>query len=411
MSSPIALKRDMRVMTLIGTAHGFSHFYQLALPPLFPLMHAELGYSFTELGVLVMAMYLSSAILMPLAGVMVDRIGARGMLIAGLALMSVATLGYGFFTDYEVLFALAVLVGAGNAVFHPCDYSVMTATIAPERIGRAYSAHIFLGYLGYAFAPIAMAGAGALWGWQAAIIGGGLVGFAAVAIVGLGSGEFRDSTHEKAELPASDRAKPTNREALAVLFQAPILLCWVFFLLVAMAQIGLSTKATSLLNLPGTWNIDLNTAGLIVSIFLFAIPMGVLGGGWLADKTSRHQQVVAIGYGTGAVLMFLLWAIELPVIGIGAVFLACGLLFGLAYPSRDMIVRDSTPKGASGKVFGFVYSGMDVGSLATPVVFGWFIDTGIPRESFLCVAILWFASIFALMATRATSRKQEAVTA
>ncbi len=405
MSSALALRRDLRVMTLIGTAHGFSHFYQLALPPLFPLIHRDLGLSFTELGALVMAMFLSSAVLMPLAGVLVDRIGARFVLLAGFGLMAGATLGYGLVDDYRLLFALAVLAGAGNAVFHPCDYSVMTATIAPERLGRAYSAHIFIGYLGYAFAPIAMAGIGALWGWRAAIVIGGLVGFAAVALVAAASGDFRDSTHERADRPAVGRSRATARGPLTVLFGAPILLCWTFFLLVSMAQIGLSTKATSLLTLPGTWRMDLGTAGLIVSIFLFAAPAGVLGGGLIADRTRHHQTVVAIGYGVGAALMFLIWLADLPVIGIGAVFLACGLLFGLAYPSRDLIVRASTPRGSSGTVFGFVYSGMDVGALATPVVFGWFIDTGIPRESFLCVAILWFASIFALMATKAMTAR------
>ena len=410
MRSPVAVRRDLRVMTLIGTAHGFSHFYQLALPPLFPVIHRDLGLSFTELGALVMAMFLSSAVLMPLAGVLVDRIGARFVLLAGLGLMAGATLGYGLFSDYEVLFALAVLAGAGNAVFHPCDYSVMTATIAPERLGRAYSAHIFIGYLGYALAPIAMAGIGAVWGWRAAIIAGGLVGFAAVALVAAGSGDFRDSTDEKADRPASGPSRSSARAAFAVLSGAPILLCWTFFVLVSMAQIGLSTKATSLLTLPGTWNIDLETAGLIVSVFLFAVPAGVLGGGLIADRTRHHQPVVAVGYGIGSALMFLVWLADLPVAGIGAVFLACGLLFGLAYPSRDLIVRASTPKGASGTVFGFVYSGMDVGSLATPVAFGWFIDTGIPRESFLCVAILWFASIFVLTATRASAERRAPVT-
>lgn len=314
--------------------------------------------------------------------------------------MAGATILYGLASSYEVMIVAALLAGVGNSVFHPCDYSVLSATVSEQRVGRAFGFHIFGGYIGYGLAPIFMVALGLAYGWQTAIIAAGLSGFVLLAILAMGSHEFRDSTHEKETGPA---AAPGLRQVLGALFQPHILLCWLFFGFVAMGQIGLQTKSAAILSLPGTFGLDVETAALFVSIMLFGVPIGVLLGGYLADRMSRPNLIIGVTYTVAAALMLLMWRAPLGAEIIAAIYLLTGVSYGIAFPSRDMLVRRAAPKGSSGKVFGFVYSGMDVGSLITPVLFGWFIDAGFPRAAYLCIAALWFGSIFLIMGSSAVS--------
>lgn len=395
-------RRDFKVIRLVGLAHGLSHFYQLSLPPLFPLINRQEGLSFTELGLLSLVMYLASAVMQTPAGFLVDRFGARKVLMSGIALMGGATALYGLIPSYDAMVVAAVLAGAGNSVFHPCDYSVMSATVSEGRMGRAFSLHMFGGYLGYAVAPIVLAFLGEAMGWRAAVVASGLVGVVALLVLAPGSAVFHDSRHLRAKDAESG---PTLRDSARLLFRAPILLCWVFFLSVAMGQVGLQNTSASILTLPSTFGLDLKLAGTMVTLMLFGVPAGILIGGALVDRIKRPDMIATAGYGAAAIMMLLLWRLPLGPAAIAAIYLFAGVVYGFAFPARDLLVRRTTPKGASGKVFGFIYSGSDFGSLATPVVFGWLIDVGQPRLAFLCVAGLWLVGIFLLRATTASAAR------
>ncbi len=403
MTANSAVNRDTKVIGVVSLAHGCSHFYQLALPPLFPLIHRQEGYDYAELGGLVVALYLASALCQPAAGFLVDRFGARLMLLCGLAIQAGATVLMGVLPSYEALFVLAVAVGVGNSVFHPCNYSVMSATITERRLGRAYSIHMLGGFLGYALAPAVLTVLGTTLGWQSAIIVAGLAGFAVLAMVAAWSGDFRDSRHERR---TETHTETKVGEFIGALFQGPILLCWLFFAIMAMAQIGLQSKSVSILSLPDTFAIDIETAGRILTAYLLATALGVMCGGYIAERTHRHDTVVAVGYGIAALLMMVLWRLTPAAETIFAIYIAVGVIYGLAFPSRDIIVRNATPKESSGKVFGFVYSGMDFGSLVTPALFGWLIDIGASQSAFLCIAVLWILSILVLKASGAAASRR-----
>ena len=400
------LHRDRRVTTLIGISHGASHFYQLALPPLFVLMNASHGFSFKELGILTAAFYITSAIFQPPSGFLVDRFGARVVLLGGLGLMAVSTALMGLLPYYPILFVLSVLAGAGNSVFHPCDYSIMNATISEKRIARAFSYHMFGGYIGYAAAPLAMTAIGTAFGWQVAILLAGLLGLVIFASLWGGSRDFRDSRHERAESGATSQ---TLRESLGALVQAPIVFCWFFFLIVAMGQIGLQTFSPTLMQ--KIYAFDLEIGGAFVTVMLFGVTAGVLSGGYIVEYFRRPDRIVTIGYLTAVVVILAIWRFDIPQTLLYGAYALIGYMYGVAFPSRELLVRAATPKGASGRVFGFVYSGMDVGSAITPVLFGWFVDTGIPRSAFLCVAVFWMTSIVIIHMTNIASQRRAAVPA
>jgi MFS family permease len=382
-------------------SHGASHFYQLALPPLFTLINIAEGYSFVELATLTLAFYIASAICQPFSGFLVDRFGARRVLLAGLGMLAAATTLIGAMPFYPAMFLLSIVAGIGNSVFHPCDYSIMNATISESRMARAFSFHMFGGYAGYVLAPVSMIFLGNLIGWQSAIIVAGAVGLVLFAILWSGSRDFRDSTHERAE---SGEVQEPLKQSLKALTRAPVIMCWVFFFFVAMGQMGLMTFVPTLMH--EIYAFDLQAAGAFVSVMIGAVMVGVLCGGYLGDVFHKPDVVVTTGYIIGAFLVACIWHFELTTWQLYVIFAVVGFLYGVVFPSRELLIRAATPKGASGRVFGFVYSGMDFGAALIPVLFGWFVDTGIPRTAFLCVAILWLLSVVVMLMTNAATKKQ-----
>ena len=395
------LRRDRRVISLIGVSHGASHFYQLALPPLFLLINGAEGFSYVQLASLTMAFYIASAVCQPFSGFLVDRFGARVVLLAGLGLLAGATTLMGIIPILPVLLVLSILAGIGNSVFHPCDYSIMNATISEGRMARAFSFHMFGGYAGYVLAPVSMIFLGNLVGWQLAITAAGAVGLVLFAILWGGSRDFRDSTHERAE---SGAAQEPLRESVKTLTTAPVIMCWVFFFFTAMGQMGLMTFVPTLMH--EIYSFDLQAAGAFVSVMIGAVMIGVLCGGYIGDLFRKPDLIVTGGYTVGAFLVASIWLLDLSSWQLYGIFAVVGFLYGVVFPSRELLIRAATPKGASGRVFGFVYSGMDFGAALIPVLFGWFVDTGIPRTAFLCVAILWLLSVVVMQMTNAATKKQ-----
>ena len=71
-----------------------------------------------------------------------------------------------------------------------------------------------------------------------------------------------------------------------------------------------------------------------------------------------------------------------------------GLAIGVGGPSRDMMIKKATPKGATGHVYGMVYSGLDVGFAVSPLVFGVFMDHGWFGATLLGAAFVLLLSVW-----------------
>ena len=183
LARPESFRRDARVIGLVGVAHGISHFFQLALPPLFPLLRAEFDVSWTLLGALVGVFYAASGISQFVAGFAVDRFGARPVLLGGLALARRRhRRSRRFAPGVGWLFPIVALMGVGNGVFHPADFAILNANVAPRRLGHAYSTHGVGGNLGYALAPIVSFALGA----RVRLARGARGAWASIGLVALG---------------------------------------------------------------------------------------------------------------------------------------------------------------------------------------------------------------------------------
>jgi FSR family fosmidomycin resistance protein-like MFS transporter len=390
---PARNRRDLEVITVIGTGHFFAHFYILALPPLFPVLTTGLGLSYTELGIGLAVLNLATALAQVPVGIVVDRYGAFWPLLlgqvafaAGIGLVALAPAFSGFL-------ALMALAGLGNAVYHPADYSILAASVSPSRLGRAYAVHTFGGYLGFAAAPALLLPLTGWFGWQVALGSTALVGLAfALILTGCRT------------ILASDRGGTSATGAGAMsgtvgLFTSwPVAMAFLFFALISAGQGGFSNFGTSTLGqLP---EVGFAQAGLPVLLYLAASAVGVLLGGQVADRTRRHGLVVAVCFASIALAAALLAMLPVHLGTIDLLFVLAGLFGGAVSPSRDLMVKQITPAGASGRVFGFVTIGFNAGTLVAAPLFGYLLDQGMVRAVFWTVSVISLASIVTILKSR-----------
>jgi MFS family permease len=369
---------DLRIMSVVGAAHFTSHFFQLILPPLFPLMRESLGVTYTELGLLMAVFFAGSGLFQIVAGFVVDRIGAHVVLPAGMALLAGSIMLMGFAPSLWMLYVLALLGGIGNSVYHPADYSVLTGRITPQRMARAYSVHTVMGTLGWAAAPISMTFLAHLYDWRMALAIGGAAGLICAAVVALDKADLI-LPHLKKE-----RVKTDGPSSLSLFLSAPILMALVYFTLLSTAFTGVQNYLPTLL--PVVQGVSLQFATTVTTFYLTVYAVGSLVGGWLADRAARHDQIIGFGLipMMGLVLAIGYIAMPAPLLMLAA--MGTGFFGGMTIPSRDMLVRAATPQGSEGRVFGFVYSGLDLGALIAPPVIGYMLDHGANQAPFLFIA-------------------------
>jgi FSR family fosmidomycin resistance protein-like MFS transporter len=391
----------MRTISLVSLAHGLSHFFQIATAVVFPLIKDDLGVSYVALGGTVALYYVVSGICQTLAGFAVDRFGARRVLFCGLVLCAGGALIAGLAHNYATLVAAAIVGGLGNSVFHPCDFSILNARVNRERLGYAFSGHGIAGYLGYAAAPIYGIAMAAAAGWRGALLGAAAIGAVVIVILAL----YRDAIHVEPADGHKDAARPGLQADIRLLLSPPILMCFGYFILVSVGFIAMQNFGIA--SSMALYGISAALASASLTAYLLGGAAGILAGGFVASHTSRHDLVAVAGMAVSAVFMFAIAAAWLPAAMLPALCAASGFSSGLTNPSRDLIVRATTPPGATGKVYGFVYSGLDVGSMVTPVYFGWLLDGGRPSVVFYTVvvsAILTIATVLNLPGNRGTAK-------
>lgn len=401
MNGSETLRQDAKTISLVALAHGLSHFFQISTAVVFPLIKGDLGVSYVALGGTVALYYVVSGVCQTAAGFAVDRYGARRVLFFGLALSTGGVLIAGLAHNYAMLVAAAIVGGIGNSVFHPCDFSILNARVRKERLGYAFSGHGIAGYLGYAAAPaygIAMAAAA---GWRGALLGAAAIGFLVIAVLAA----YRRSIHVDPGDRHGAEAGGGLMADVRVLTSAPILMCFGYFILVSVGFIAMQNFGIA--STMALYGVSAALASAALTAYLLAGATGILAGGVVAARTARHDLVAIYGMAVSAAFMFVIASAWLPAAVLPLLCAAAGFATGMTNPSRDLIVRATTPPGATGKVYGFVYSGLDVGSMMTPVFFGWLLDGGRPGLVFYSVvvsALLTIATVLNLPGSRAAAK-------
>jgi MFS transporter, FSR family, fosmidomycin resistance protein len=382
-----------RIVGAVSAAHFVSHYYIILLAPLLPFVRADYGVSYTEIGFAFAAFNIVSAALQTPAGFLVDWLGARILLVGGLVIGASAFMAVGLTHSFWLMVAMFALAGVGNTVYHPADYAMLSHHVPADRIGQAFSVHTFAGMLGSAVAPASLLMMQSLWGWRGAFVGAGVLGFAVAALL-LAMRDSADVT--AAPPPARDSAEITATPVGWRLLLAPaILLNLLFFVLLAMMSGGLYNYSVVAFGALYGTPVTIANAALTGNLLLSSI--GVLIGGVLVGRTTRHGLVAAAGLAGIALFIALVAEVDVGSLALIAAMSAAGLCSGIIMPSRDMIVREVTPPGSFGKVFGFVTTGFNIGGIVSPLIFGAIMDHGSPRLVFLLVAAFSLLAILTVV--------------
>jgi MFS family permease len=390
------LDRDIRVISLIGIAHGVSHYYQLAFVTMLLIVRHEAGLEFQDVGLLAAIFYGVSGISQTAAGFAVDRFGARPFLAAGLATIGGALALVAAAHTFVAFAAIAVVAGLGNCVFHPADFALLNASVHPSRLGRAFSIHGVGGSLGWAAAPVIYF-LDSMFGWVGAALIGAVPGLLLSVLVLAHRTDLVDHRVKARSIGAKHGATPM----LQLFLQPAILLCLVYFALLAANTVGIQQFAVPAWT--KMFGISENYAALCLIVFIVGSAAGVLVGGVFADRVRRHDRVATLGLLVAGVLTVPIAAAAVAPALLLPLLALSGAAGGITNPSRDMIVRSATPPGASGKVFGFVYSGLDVGSFLAPPVFGFLMTAGMPSIIFWVAVVLYAVNAVLVMAIRQTT--------
>src|SRR6266851_1526496 len=386
---------EFQAVGLFSASHFVSHFHSLVLPPLFLFLTERWGVGFVELGLaLTVGSIVSVATQLPM-GYLADHFGPLRLLIVGLCLGGFAIASIGLADSYAWLLVATGLLGIANAIYHPADYAILSARVGSSRIGRVFSIHTFAGMLGGAIAPAVMLVLATTFGIRTALVVAGLVGpLVALPVVWAraldgGSSSSRGLAHG----PATERGQRRT------VFTPAILGLTVFFVLLSLSGSGISNfSVVALMSADG---LSFSAASLALSAYLTASAFGVLGGGFVADRTRRHGQVAAAGFAVNAAIILLIGTIELGPLVLAAAMGTAGFLSGMIMPSRDMLVRAAAPAGAVGRAFGIVSIGLSTGGMIGPMLFGWIMDSGMPRWVFGATAMfMLLVVIFALIRDR-----------
>src|SRR3989440_443472 len=362
---------SLRTLAGISTAHWVSHFHFTVPPMLFPFLKEQLGVDYLELGFPLTVFAVMSALTQAPMGYLADHIGARKVLLMGLTLGGFALIMLGLHLSYSWLIASAVLLGLANSVYHPADYAILSAHIDEARMGRAFSIHTFAGFFGGAVAPAIMAALVATTGGLGALIVAGAVGplvALLLVVVGIPDASAADRHINGVQPPRQSIVTPT------------IMVLTIFSMLVGLSNAGIGNFGV--VALMSGYDVSFSAANIALTAFLGSSAIGVLTGGFLADRTQRHGQVAAACFALNAVIVFVIATVPLPSLLLTAAMAIAGFLGGVIAPSRDMLVRNAAPPGAAGRAFGIVSTGFNFSGILSPLLFGWIMDQNMPHWVF-----------------------------
>lgn len=383
-------RMDAQVIGLVGLAHGVSHFFHLILAPLFPWLKEAFSLTYAELGFLMTAFFIVSGVGQALAGFVVDRVGARAVLFFGMACLAVSALVLSMAQSYSMLLFGSMIAGLGNSVFHPSDFTLLNKRVSAPRLGHAFSVHGISGNLGWAAAPVFLTSIALLTDWRTALFAAALIPALVLVLLVLYRNLLRVD-EMTASVASSAQKETTNDGVLAFMRLPSVWMCFAFFFITAMALGGIQSFSSP--SLREIYGMSLASASAGFTAYMLASAAGMVWGGFIAARARRHDRTIAIAFAFAGCMALLIATGIVPVWMAVVLMGAIGFGAGIAGPSRDLLIRAAAPKNATGRVYGVVYSGLDIGLAAAPLLFGALMDANHPAYVFIGIGLFQVLAI------------------
>ena len=387
---PLSAPQQTRVVMVVSIAHALSHFMHLVLPPVFPLLMSEFSLSYSELGLLMTVFFTVSGFVQAASGFVVDRYGPLPVLMGSIALFALSTVVMAIAPSYWVLMLGCAIAGAGNAPFHPVDYCILNARIEGRKLPRAYAVHGVAGSLGWAAAPLVLVGVSSLAGWRVGVLAAGVVSLAILALVWWARAELRVSPIREPRVGAT--GAQASQSSLGFMKLPGLWISFVYFFGTAFAIGGVQTfgpeSAAQLHDLPAA------QVALLVSVYMVGSAVGSLVGGWSMGDARHAERIVSLSLVVALAVALSIGYLATPIWMSSVLFGLMGFAAGVGTPARDLLVKRAAPPGATGRIYGIVYAGLDVGVALAPALFGVMMDARWPAGIWVGVAMAYVLMIF-----------------
>ena len=403
-------KQDILLISLLGVAHGLSHYFHLIIPPLFPWIMPEFDASFAQMGAVMTIFFITSSLGQATTGFLVDKLGPKVCLYGGVSLLMIAGFLFSVAQSYWWFYPVAACAGLGNSVFHPTDYSIMNRCITQDRLPFAFSIHTVVGNIGWALAPIFMVGVATFTGsWRLAAATAGIMALLVLLSLVLHNNLFDQAL--KLDKGITDEEKKEDKKTdigFGFLKLLAVWLCFLFFFCNSFALGILQNFAPSIFE--STYHVGLEIATGGLTAYMIGSIIGILSGAYVAKAIKRSDYVIAATMSVSALMAILLASQWLGPNSVLPLMAVMGFGVGLATPSRDLLIRGACMKflgtNSFGRVYGFTYCGMDVGQTLAPLVVGPLLDAGF--FSLALVLVGTFQTFALLTALGVGQQKQKA---
>jgi MFS family permease len=353
-SIPAAAPLFTRPFLFICLATGCFYLSFYFILPVMPLYVASLGGTSSQIG-LIIGLFAAMAMLMrPPSGWLIDSRGTRPILLIGMAVFSLASLGYLAVRTVEPILALRLFHGIGMGLF-PTAATVVIAELAPPmRRGEAMGWFGITNSIGLVVGPV-------LGPWIAAHLGFPVLFLLAASVAGLGFACIFLVPAGPRPMRASRPPRPGDFFSRAAVLPSFILLLLYIPYGMVVAFIPLVAKMRGLEN-----------PGLFYMAFAVAMLLVRAKAGEISDRRGRATVILPGMILTGVSFLVLGLTSGSAAMLTGAAIL--GLGFGSAQPALMAFTTDRVAPEERGKAMGTFYTAWELGIASGAAGAGWLLN-------------------------------------
>lgn len=405
---------------VISACHAVQHVYLRLLPPLIPILAADLGFALWKLGLLVGIRSAGDGLGQTPMGILSDSHDRRFLLAGGTAVMSggfvlfalapalgelvpgFEVAGHAVTGAFLVMFVAVFVAGIGSSAVHPTGYPLITANVSERYNGRALGMWGSSARLGDATIPLLVGVLILVTVWEYIVLLTGLLGivYAGVLYVTLGRSQFTTTPPERTDVSTDGDEAGSIWTVDRRVYVYPILAVFAFFGFRSVVTGGVTTFVPAFITEAYAYTITIgeqviepaSVANFYYTVLLLTAGVTQLAAGELVNRYDHRTVLLGFLSMATIALGILSFAEVSPVVLFTVLLLLGAGLWGLN-PARDALISEIAPTNREGRTFGYLWTGTLLLGTIAPVVVGYIGDVASLRQGFQLLAVVTFVSI------------------